>query len=183
MTKFEPGLVTPEDFMRDQERRVRDQADRFLIDAIGRPLRAPDFGMGTFSNRPETPAPDFDSLLRMSREFSPALRAKKFEFGAVSVTGFWLSVEKVTYTDGELVITSIVPDRNTGKPIAVTFTTQVTAEIWDNGDAAKAHSIRAAIRGWLVHEIDEHIYVNGEREYDPHKPIDLSLQFPFEIKL
>ena len=175
------------DFRKISER-IEKQIDadiaRGLVDPLGLPLGGPDYSTGTFSNPGAVPPIDMSAIVAAARQMKAieeASKPERFDFGAVSVAGFWLSIQKVEFktaprltfddpipTEGDLVITSLVPDRNTGKPIGITFTKRVTIRAWEK-EGFRLEIIRMTIREWLMHELDEHLYIDGKRAFEPHR--------------
>ncbi len=160
-------------------KRVLGHTDSMILDSMGDPMRR--FGidtgsMGTFSNAAPDPLNYLAALVdaeRRAAELVAAARPERFNFGEVSVAGFWVSIQKIEFNShdggyGKLVITSHVPDRDSGKPLSISSTKLVAVSEWCAGNAARVAIIRAAIREWLIHEIDEHIFVDGKRADDPH---------------
>lgn len=56
-----------------------------------------------------------------------------------------------------------VPHRDTGTPISVSMQRHMLA------DMGEANAVRTLLAELLLHELDECIYVRGERVFDPHK--------------
>lgn len=143
---------------------------------LGNDLRSGSF-TGTFSNRPQMPL-DMEAIAAASRriqEIAFASSPSPIEFDGVSVTAFWMSIQKIEFLptespmEGFLVITAMVPDRATGRPIGITFRYGVSVEMWKH-KANRAAVIREVLRYWMQHEIDEHIYIDEERAFEPHVP-------------
>jgi hypothetical protein len=182
-------------FYRDSARRIMRQTERLICDAIGNPLRDETVS-GTFSNGPGD-QPRVNDLIQTMRRiaYSPELdRPKRIEFGAVSVAAFWTSIQNIEFNElpktadefgfpverGELVITALLPDRDTGKQIGITFTFGVPLAAW-NHEPSRPKILRAAILQWLTHEIDEHIFVDGLRVSDPHAGPGIAHSTPDEV--
>lgn len=191
-------LVTPEMlewFRRDQTRRIMAEHDRSILDSLGNPLLRDEPTMGTFSNQPASPSlVDLAQALEAVRraQYSPQLdRPKRIEFGSVAVAGFWLSIQNIEHRrlprdidafgcpidECEVSIQALVPDRDTGKPVGITFKYRFPAAAWDN-EQNRAEILRAVIRKWLAHEVDEHIFVDGKRPFEPHNAPPLSFLEP-----
>jgi hypothetical protein len=189
MRNYASTPVTPEEFESAAQARILKAAEGRIIDSLGSPLSTDSPFQGTFSNRAPAPPFGFGDIVDTARKLETmafAARPRRFAFGDVSVAGFWISIEKVECValedgDAKLVITSIVPDRNSGRPIGISFTKQIKRSAWEAGSAACAEIIRQMLREWLWHEIDEHIFINGVRARDPHKqgPLTIAdLRFP-----
>jgi hypothetical protein len=101
----------------------------------------------------------------------PPRQMRRIEFGAVSVSAFAFEIASIEFQSGTphgtLTITGNVPDRSDGTPIQVRLARQVDSVDWAS-DSGRARMLRNAIAEYLLHELDEHIYVDGRREFEPH---------------
>lgn len=169
--------MNPEEYMRQKAARAVEIADRRLVDSLGEPLQKPGFSEGTFAN-PAATAPMFDVSEALKACIRPAVvelpaKPERFAFGSVSIKGFWLAIQRVEFTPideiwGHLEVQSMVPDRDTDKRAAISYTKRVPLAVWNAGPPARAALVREVILAWMAHELDEHIYIDGERADDPH---------------
>lgn len=87
----------------------------------------------------------------------------------VQVRRVWL--EPFYYSGGRRVLVELlVPDRDTGEPLVITFK---TASFIQDGLAPDAAALimREALAEVMIHEMCEHLYLHGQRVFDPHAPV------------
>jgi len=66
-------------------------------------------------------------------------------------------------------VVSIARDRTGTEPVQFTFRKGFPTALWDHEDrSVRLRCIRQAVREWLMHELDENLYLDGERIFDPH---------------
>lgn len=113
----------------------------------------------------------------------PGGRLEFQDFDGAELALFWFRLKKITVDNSErefvtLAVVAIVPDRDTGDFLEVTFRQRWLAREWENR-ARRASLVRESVRRALIHELDEHIYVDGKRVQDPHsRERELMLQGP-----
>lgn len=69
-----------------------------------------------------------------------------------------------------------VPDLNDGHPSRITFSAEVP---WPADRRGRAETVRKALHQVLAHEVDEALFVDGGRPYDPHRQHPVEFTFAF----
>lgn len=96
-----------------------------------------------------------------------------FHVGPVDVRRFWLSLERceLTRVGGEHVLhlTLMVPDRVTGLALNIERSILLDQRVVDSRASMNwGEFVRESLRQILLHELDENIFVDGRRAFDPH---------------
>jgi hypothetical protein len=90
--------------------------------------------------------------------------------GDVYVGPLNVRITMIQKLPGRVRIIGEVNERNTGKPMPLEF----VENLYEDDRPMHAHKpmreiIRDAMRAFMLHEIDEQIYEDGERVFDPHR--------------
>ena len=89
---------------------------------------------------------------------------------ALRLFGFQLHNVEVRLYEHQvlIVVTSEVPDRDSAAPLTITFRQNWPRQFWEASVENRAEAIRQTLRRWLMHELDENLYIDGKRRFDPH---------------
>lgn len=155
-------------------------ADLGLVDALGSPLR--ERPNHTYSNRPQSAGFGLDlswldKMVNIGRiDLGDGVA---FQLFAIAVVAFRVVDEPEDASRVVLEFDTVLTDRDSAaKGLSIKFSQKTARESWEN-KGAKAHIIRQCLRSIVMHEVDENIYVDGKREFDPHsiRKVELTVRF------
>jgi len=98
--------------------------------------------------------------------------------GGVTLNRLHIMVSEASVVGDSLELRAAVADRDTGQPLAINFSVYEPGLAIAKGEERRA-LIRAALLEVLVHEVDELLLLDGERN-DPHPPPKYEITFTLD---